>query len=224
MKKILTALCAAMLLLSLAACGGQDASAGAGGTGSVPAGASSAASVAQAPSSSETEEDEPYSPGTWTDNVYNDPWANISFTLPEGWLSLTGEEVELVVGELPETDTVSFCVTKSDLTGWVFMDVVDLEAAGSADLTEEQYVGQLQLVFKLTGEDSYDVTGPEDGEFAGIPCKTLTITDKNTGVVQTYYAAKKGARMLAFVTVASDAAVTGEVEALIASIQPAQAV
>lgn len=214
MKKVMTLLCAAMIALSLAACGGQ-APAPVDGNG--VSAATSASAVAP-----QGKPEMPYAPGEWTGDTYNDLWADVSFTLPEDWMALTAEESELIVGELPETDTISFCVTNTDLTGVVFLDVVDLEAAGSTDLTAEQFAGQLQLSFKLDSENSYEITGPEDGEFAGIPCKKLTVRESGSGVTQTYYVTKKDARMLAFATVAAGASAAEEVAAFVASIQPAQ--
>lgn len=118
MKRILSALVlAAMLMLTLAACGGGNSSttvsdiptssapsatsdAGAASSGSetnTPASSASSTTTGAGDASGESDAGT-LERGLWEDGVYTSDFAGIRFTLPEGWLSASDEEIASLMG------------------------------------------------------------------------------------------------------------------------------
>ena len=223
MKKTAALLLAAMLALGiLAGCSKEPAASG--GDSSRPSSATSEASSQEA---EETAKE--YTPGIWVDDTrYESEFWGMAFTLPEGWLAATPEELgnvsdsgnELLSDEQRMQAVKAFeegrSVTEmgvSDLYGTNIMMVVDnfTGVPGGSALTAEMYAGVVAEQLKAVPGIAYEVDEETVSKtIGGQEYVVLSAWVEEYGLTQWYAMRKEGSYMLSVICTFAD----GDGEAL----------
>ena len=203
MNKALSVLLAAALLTALlCACG------------DVPAAQETPTpQPAAAPAPSETPAPEKaFSRGRIEGQVYESGFLSLRFTAPEGWrfvddeelsqrmglsLDIVGEDVFGDAAERAKTiaEQAVVCDMAADApdgSASVFLTVEDLEAAGNAALTDEQYAALLRAQLMSLTDLRYEAGDPEPSSLAGRPCVTLLARLPDFGMEQRFYLLREG--------------------------------
>ena len=123
---------------------------------------------------SETKE---FSLGEWKETVYENTFLNMKYTLPEGWSSLSKEEIESAAastgvettGEQNVADTYAFMVQNPTTGGVMYLQLVKAEN-GQEDL--DNTISQLESTMN-TVQQGVEIKVEKDGE-ATLLDKTYT--------------------------------------------------
>ena len=165
----------------------------------------------------EVEEEQIYVRGEWVDQVYTNDYLGFSFTLPEGWVSASDEELYSMLDTATEealsedmkeqydkavenaTSFYDFAVFNL-LTGEsIMLTIEDLsKTVGAILLTEDLYMDALEANLSNVEGIDYEIMGREDSrlKFGQFRVLNMNIQDVMT---QKYYVLKDGKYMISFV-------------------------
>ena len=165
----------------------------------------------------EVEEEQIYVRGEWVDQVYTNDYLGFSFTLPEGWVSASDEELYSMLDTATEealsedmkeqydkavenaTSFYDFAVFNL-LTGEsIMLTIEDLsKTVGAILLTEDLYLDALETNLSNVEGIDYEIMGREDSrlKFGQFRVLNMNIQDVMT---QKYYVLKDGKYMISFV-------------------------
>lgn len=211
MKKILALLFAVLMLLSLCSCkllsailpGGDD--------------------KPTASSTDIADEKVEFSRGTWNGSVYTNKFADLTYTLPEGWVIKSDEELAALIGMTIDTmyDNNTFvealvekgCVYDvyaaqeygRDSVMLMFEDITVTGGSAAANITAEEYLNTVSNNF-FSQNPVYEVFDPIDFNFCGDVYSRLDIRMSVGGVTaeQVYLAKRVDKYILGIVITAFD--------------------
>ena len=165
----------------------------------------------------EVEEEQIYVRGEWVDQVYTNDYLGFSFTLPEGWVSASDEELYSMLDTATEealsedmkeqydkavenaTSFYDFAVFNL-LTGEsIMLTIEDLsKTVGAILLTEDLYMDALEANLGNVEGFEFEIVGREDSglKFGQFRVLNMNIQDVMT---QKYYVLKDGKYMISFV-------------------------
>ena len=165
----------------------------------------------------EVEEEQIYVRGEWVDQVYTNDYLGFSFTLPEGWVSASDEELYSMLDTATEealsedmkeqydkavenaTSFYDFAVFNL-LTGEsIMLTIEDLsKTVGAILLTEDLYLDALETNLSNVEGFEFEIVGREDSglKFGQFRVLNMNIQDVMT---QKYYVLKDGKYMISFV-------------------------
>lgn len=194
MKKFFALLLAVLMVAALAACGGEPAS-------------------TEEP---KTDKNADFIRGVWVDNVYSNEFLDLSFTMPEGWVSASDEELAEIMGVVLDQTQDTNAISKEFLSAKVIFDMMAQDATygtnitlqaenmaltlGGSSYTEEEYVKQTVSQLEkqgLTCDLSDEVTETTIGS---ITYKTFNATLYDGAMAQRYLVSVVGKYMV-FLTV-----------------------
>lgn len=156
-------------------------------------------------------EEKKLSRGKWENNVYTNEYANLKFTLPEGWTYSSDEEIENLTGVgasmLNEDQQEAFAEAKVDS----LYDMIATDTASSSNImvlfekTDVSVTAALYLKSVKEGLEAVQAMNYEFNEptskatVAGVEYDTLTSTVPEYGITQKYYVLRKGDYFLSII-------------------------
>lgn len=152
MKRIVCIVLTAVMLLALCSCGflkPQGTTDPTQGTTTQPT-----QGTTTQPTQDIIEDGKSFSRGVWTDNVYTNEFAELSFTLPDGWVAASEEEMAQLMGVTAEmleganldsalaTLQIIYDMQVTDATTRDNINIIfeNLARSNSSDITEEEYL------------------------------------------------------------------------------------
>lgn len=152
-----------------------------------------------------------FSRGKWQDNIYTSDFFQLQFTLPEGWVHATDEEIAatMSLGKEILADENKYMAELADLTTVYDMMANDVANGSSLvvmaekqtldSVTAEVYIntlkGQLEEITSLR----YEVGEPTSQEIAGQNFVALPTSLPDSSIEQYYYARRQGDYMVAII-------------------------
>lgn len=141
--------------------------------------------------------------GTWSGNVYHSEFTDLSYTLPEGWIASTDEEIAAILGiaseamsdeeawmlEIAELTTIYDMLVMNYLTGEnIIIMYENLElTSGGFDITEPFYIEILKSQLEAVANSSFVFEETYETEICGHTYTALATYEENSGMVQYYY-------------------------------------
>ncbi len=165
----------------------------------------------------EVEEEQIYVRGEWVDQVYTNDYLGFSFTLPEGWVSASDEELYSMLDTATEeamsedmkeqydkavenaTSFYDFAIFSPTTGESIILTIEDLsKTVGAILLTEDLYLDALETNLSNVEGIDYEIMGREDSrlKFGQFRVLNMNIQDVMT---QKYYLIKDGKYMISFV-------------------------
>ena len=165
----------------------------------------------------EVEEEQIYVRGEWVDQVYTNDYLGFSFTLPEGWVSASDEELYSMLDTATEealsedmkeqydkavenaTSFYDFAIFSPTTGESIILTIEDLsKTVGAILLTEDLYMDALETNLSNVEGIDYEIMGREDSrlKFGQFRVLNMNIQDVMT---QKYYLIKDGKYMISFV-------------------------
>lgn len=160
-------------------------------------------------------------PGTWTDNVYENEYAGLTFTMPEGWTALSDEEISEMMGvgteimkesglefseEMLELQSIYAMMAQNPTTGTnVSLMFENLAlSAGGTKLTETDYIDALKSQLEQVGIP-YTFGETTERTIGGNTYVVLEADATDYGAKQFYCVRKSGKYMIAsIITITGD--------------------
>lgn len=209
MKRPFSALSAALLLLALLAGCSEALPPEPAPTAAPPA------AVPAAPENAAQAAETVFSRGRIEGRLYESDFLSLRFSAPEGWRFATDEELaqrmglsldivgadvfgdaaELAKAIAAQAVVLDMAAAAPDNSANVLLTIEDLEATGSAALTETAYASLLQRQLQSITDLQYEPETPESGELAGTPCATLLVHLRDFGLDQRFYLLRRGKYM-----------------------------
>ena len=165
----------------------------------------------------EVEEEQIYVRGEWVDQVYTNDYLGFSFTLPEGWVSASDEELYSMLDTATEeamsedmkeqydkavenaTSFYDFAIFSSTTGESIILTIEDLsKTVGAILLTEDLYLDALEANLGNVEGFEFEIVGRED---SGLKFDQFRVLNMNIQDVMTqkYYVLKDGKYMISFV-------------------------
>ena len=165
----------------------------------------------------EVEEEQIYVRGEWVDQVYTNDYLGFSFTLPEGWVSASDEELYSMLDTATEeamsedmkeqydkavenaTSFYDFAIFSSTTGESIILTIEDLsKTVGAILLTEDLYLDALETNLSNVEGFEFEIVGRED---SGLKFDQFRVLNMNIQDVMTqkYYVLKDGKYMISFV-------------------------
>lgn len=167
-----------------------------------------------------------FSRGRIEEQTYESEFLSLRFTAPEGWffaadaelaqrmglsLEIVGEDVFGDAAELAKTIAQQAVVydmaaAAPDNSANVQLTVEDLEATGSAALSERAYAVLLQKQLTAITDLRYEPEEPETGTLAGFSCVELLVHLRDYGLDQRFFLLREGNYMVQVVLTGAEGA------------------
>lgn len=177
---------------------------------------------ASAPAETPTESGTPagLDRGTWTGNVYTNAFASIQFTLPEGWVAATDEEIAALMGQAADlfTDRQKWLVESAKLTtiyDMMVQDPVTMNnvavmfenlslSPGGTKVTEEDYLEIVTNQLAALETMTYTFDEPSKTTVNGVVYDTVRAVEENVNITQYYMVRKQDNYMVALIITTTD--------------------
>lgn len=157
----------------------------------------------------------PFSRGVWEESVYTNTFAGITYTLPEGWLSMSDEDMLALMGSdqteiTAEDKSVYDMMVQDPSTGDnIIIMMEDLAQTPGADkLSVDQYI----TLLKTQMEDGYTCGDTYEQELSGHTYTVLPVTISSDGfsMEQHHMMRREGDHLIdVLFTVSSDTGLDG---------------
>jgi hypothetical protein len=158
--------------------------------------------------------------GSWNDDVYTNEFADIRFTLPEGWLAATDEEIANLMGLAAETleDEDKWAVEAAKLTTVYDMMAQDPATGnniivmfenlsmviGGTSMSEEDYLKSAKEQVASMSLMDYTFNEPYHTEIGGVQYLTSRADSADIGLSQYYLMHKQDKYMVALIVTIFD--------------------
>jgi hypothetical protein len=159
--------------------------------------------------------------GTWTGKVYTNDFAKIKFTLPEGWVAATDEEIAALMGQASDlfTDKQKWLIESAKLTTIYDMMVQDPEtmnnisvmfenlslSPGGTKVTEKAYLDMVTSQLASLETMTYTFDEPYKTKVNGVDYDTVRASEAEIGITQYYMVRRQDNYMVALIiTVVGD--------------------
>jgi hypothetical protein len=159
--------------------------------------------------------------GTWNGKVYTNAFADIKFTLPEGWVAATDEEIASLMGQAADifTDKEKWYIESAKLTTIYDMMVQDPAtmnnvsvmfenlslSPGGLKITEADYLEIVTTQLASLETMKYTFDKPYKTTINGVVYDTVRATEENINITQYYLVHKQDNYMVALIiTTAGD--------------------
>jgi len=165
------------------------------------------------PDVQDTEDSSGYKKGSTTDTTFESEYLDLRFTLPEGFVMATDEDLQMMMGlatELTELDadlveyaniTTVYEMMASDITSGTNV-IVFVEKLSFSNLTAEQYLTALKAQLEMLTNPVYELDDEISSvEIAGQSYQQMSASTIMYGMVmtQTYTVRKIDGRMVGFI-------------------------
>lgn len=151
------------------------------------------------PETSNTESE--ISMGNWNESVYTNDFLNLKYTLPEGWISYSDEEIaklmnvssELAFGEkdfikeIAKLTSVYYLFTQSPTNG---NNVSVLTEKPLVDVTVEYYINQLKTQLAAMTTIKYEIGETSTSKIGDKDVTVLSVSAPDYNLLQKYYVYK----------------------------------
>lgn len=153
--------------------------------------------------------------GSWNDDVYTNEFADIRFTLPEGWLAATDEEIANLMGLAAETleDEDKWAVEAAKLTTVYDMMAQDPATGnniivmfenlsmviGGTSMSEEDYLESAKEQVASMSSMDYTFNEPYHTEIGGVKYLASRADSADIGLSQYYLMHKQNKYMVALI-------------------------
>ncbi len=161
--------------------------------------------------------------GTWNEDVYSSEMSELQFTLPEGWVAATDEEIANLMGiaadsfddkqkwalEAAKLTTVYDMMAQDPVTGnnvIVMFENLSM-VIGGAKMSEEDYLEILKKQIENLDTMEYTFSEPYDTTIGGVDYLTVRADEATVGMSQYYMMHKQDKYMVVVVVTDADGSV-----------------
>ncbi|HIT06334.1 MAG TPA: hypothetical protein IAB53_06790 [Candidatus Scybalocola faecipullorum] len=229
--KLVLWITSACLIASLGACQNSDNTDANTDTISITETSAQASDETQA---SDTAQE--YEKGSWDGNIYTNTGMDLTFTLPDGWMSASDENIAQTVGgneSIGGSDTDSsspydFMIVNASTNDNILLLAEDVSTAmGGSGMTAENYLESIESNLVSDTQTSYTFGEITDAVIAADSYKKLEVSVyyNGTSFTQAYYCRREGDQMLTFIATTATGDLSGcdQVFGTMTSVSGAQA-
>lgn len=165
-----------------------------------------------------------YIKGTWNNNVYTNTTLGLSFTLPEGWMSASEENMEQTIGgnesvggtntdnEQESSSPYDFMIVNSVNNDNILLLAEDVSTAMAGDgMAEDNYLNTVKSNLVSNQQTVYTPGEITTAVIAGQEFKKMEVSVLYSGrsLTQAYYCKKAGNYMLSFIATTATGDLSG---------------